>query len=393
MNERDRLLTKEFLVFSGLLFVACATAAVFFNFHEYLTTLHIDPAWFGFILGADALAGLVVQPLISPFLNRRNAGLYILAGAFGLALALLAYALAATTAQVILVRLFHGLFFVLFISAVTAAVVVYIPAARSGQAFGIISMIRLVPYALIPPLLGAMPRHSGSFTEILRYAAAILLTSLLSLLILRGGQTSFKGQDGGGSSTKIHGLVANLRERNVLVLLLITMLLSGGYAMTFFFLKGFGTSAGLPNPGLFFTVATATMIIVRLFGAPLFDKVNKKTISIATLLFMGVSYGLIPLSPRIGLALPGCLIGLAWGIAFPLLGALLFDLSPAEYRAVNTNFSMVMIQAGFFAGPLIGNTVIGLYGYNVMFFSCAALSFGAAVLSGTVHLRNQGVPS
>jgi predicted MFS family arabinose efflux permease len=393
MNERQRLCTKEFIVLSGLFFVACATAAAFFNFHEYLTTLPIDPGWFGFILGADALAGLVAQPFISPFLNHRNSGFYIVAGTLGLALALLAYGLAVTTAQVVLVRLLHGFFFVLSISAITAAVVAFIPTGRSGQAFGIISMIRLVPYALLPPFLDTVTRDSSSFIGVLRYVSLVLVASLALLFVPAGGRLSFKGQAGRGSSIKMQELAANLREKNVLVLFLITILLSGGYAMTFFYLKGFGASVGLSNPGLFFTVATATMILVRFLGAPFFDKVNKKVISIGTLLFMGVSYGLIPLSARIGLALPGCLIGLAWGIAFPLLGALLFDLSPPEYRAVNTNFSMVMVQAGFFAGPLMGNAMIGLYGYNAMFFSCAALSFIAAVLSGTVRLRNQGALS
>jgi MFS family permease len=393
MNNREQLLTKEFVVLTGLFFVACLSAAVFFNLHEYLRTLHIDPGWFGFILGADALAGLVAQPFISPFLNHRNAGFYIVAGTLGLALSLCAYGFAVTTAQVVLVRLLHGFFFVLSISAVTAAVVAFIPAGKSGQAFGIISMIRLLPYALVPPFLDAATHGSGGFIGVLRYTSLVLVASLALLLLPARRRISFRGRAERGSSIKIRELAANLLEKNILALFLITILLSGGYAMTFFYLKGFGVSAGLANPGLFFTVATATMILARLLGAHLFDKIDKKVISITTLLFMGVSYGLVPLSPRIGLALPGFLVGLAWGIAFPLLGALLFDLSPPEYRAVNTNFSMVMIQAGFFGGPLVGNGMIALWGYNAMFFSCAALSIIAAVLCGTVHLRNQEVPS
>jgi MFS family permease len=106
-----------------------------------------------------------------------------------------------------------------------------------------------------------------------------------------------------------------------------------------------------------------------------------------TLFFMGISYGLTTLSAHTGLALPGCLMGLSWGISFPLLSALLFDLSPSEYRAVNTNFAFVMIQGGFFAGPLMGNTVIDLYGYDAMFFCCAALSFAAAGLSAMLRIQ------
>jgi MFS family permease len=390
MNEREQLFTKEFLVFNGLFFVATTTSAVFFNFHEYLTTLPINPAWFGFILGADALAGLLAQPLISPFIEHRNARFFILVGASGLVCALLAYGFALTTPVVVLVRLFHGLFYVLFISATTAAVVTSIPSRKSGQAFGVISVIRLLPFALIPPLLGVVQRNGSGFMGALRLAALVLFASLALLFVPPRGRLFVGARESGGSSMKIRGLAVNLREKSVLALLLIHILLSAGYAMTFYFLKGFGASAGLPNPGLFFTVATITMISVRVFGASLFDRVNKKATCIWTLLFMGVSYGLTSLAPHIGLGLPGCLIGLSWGISFPLLGALLFDLSPPEYRAVNTNFAFVMIQAGFFAGPLIGNTVIDLYGYNAMFYSCAALSFAAAGLSGTVHIRNKG---
>jgi len=54
--------------------------AVFFRFHQYLHSLEVPQAWFGFIIASDSLAGLFLQPFLSPFLNPGNARKWMAAG-------------------------------------------------------------------------------------------------------------------------------------------------------------------------------------------------------------------------------------------------------------------------------------------------------------------------
>jgi MFS family permease len=156
--------------------------------------------------------------------------------------------------------------------------------------------------------------------------------------------------------------------------------------MIFYYLHDFGLRTSLGNPGLFFTVSMVTMILVRLFGMPVFDRVRKNVVCAWTLLMLAAGYGILPWSHVTGFVLPGILIGFGWGVTFPLVAAVLFDLSQPEHRAVNTNLGLVTIQGGFLLGPLMGNVLINTAGYRAMFLFCAVLSLAAALLAVTVPM-------
>jgi predicted MFS family arabinose efflux permease len=64
----------------------------------------------------------------------------------------------------------------------------------------------------------------------------------------------------------------------------------------------------------------------------------------------------------------------------PLLHALIFDVSPPQFRGLNINLSVIMIQGGFFLGPFLGGLLLARWGYGALFYFCAALSLFAAWL-------------
>jgi MFS family permease len=55
-------------------------------------------------------------------------------------------------------------------------------------------------------------------------------------------------------------------------------------------------------------------------------------------------------------------IGLVWGIVIPPLNALLFDYSPPRFKGTNLNFSLAIIQGGFFIGPFLVGILIDCWG-------------------------------
>ena len=82
----------SFLAINVALALVTGIAALFFAFGGYLGQIGISPAMSGLVLSADALAALLVQPLIAPLINPASARRWLAGGSLLLASALFALA-------------------------------------------------------------------------------------------------------------------------------------------------------------------------------------------------------------------------------------------------------------------------------------------------------------
>ncbi len=374
-QNTESLFGKEFVALNTVFFLACVTMAVFFKFHSYLASLGIHPRWFGPIIASDSIAGLVFQPFLSVFFTAVNARRWMFIGICTMIAAFLFYNLTSTVAGLIAVRILHGAGFAVLVSAMTALFVYYIPSQKSGQAFGIVSTIRLLPYAFVPPLMGLFGETSQGFTGVLRYCILLMGTAVFTICLLKPPSPSFGIPSGHGGGINLREFMEDLTDRKVFALMVINLLLYSGYTTVFFFFAEYGKSVGIDNPGLFFTVATLTMIGVRLLGGTFFDKVNKTTLTALFLADLTVCYPLLRfIDYSVLFYVLSLLVGLGWGVVMPVLSALMFDVSAPRFRAFNLNFSLVMMQGGFFLGPIMGGQVLEYFGYGGLFSFCSATS-------------------
>ena len=380
MSRPERLFTKEFLALNGVAFLTFCNMAVFFQFYLFLHTLPISPEWYGFLIASFSITGLILRPLISPFLHSGNARLWMIVSAAGVIVSLLSYNLARDFWSMFLVRSIHGIVYVVLGAAMMAAVVGLIPPSRSGQAFGLMTVITLLPFAVIPPLLETVSRHLGGFIPVLNLASLfMLLVFPLSLWVKAHGEQ--KGA-GSGQRPSGHDVMENLKDRRISVLLLLMLLLYSSFTPIFFFLEGYAKKIGIPNPGLFLTLSTLSEIGVRLFGGSLFDRMNKVSLSAASLAAIGLGYlALAHVSGPIVFYGLGIFLGLGWGVVMPVLNALMFDISPPRLRGLNTNLGVQMFQGGFFVGPFVGGLILSRYSFAGLYYLCAAAAFGSVVLT------------
>ncbi len=378
MAEGRGLLSPGFLAINLQFALVTAIAALFFAFSGYLQGLGLDPATIGFILSADALAALIVQPLIAPILHAGTARHWLVGGCLLLSLSLVLLAGVETAPLLVAVRLVQGAGFICVLSALIAVLVDFIPPAMSGRAFGWVSLVRLIPYAVVPLLFDLLALTPASFPRLLHIAAGLALAPILILLVPVNRRVQ---QDRPAAPPGLAGMVASLRTPAVLLLLLSALLFFCGYAAVFFFLKQFGQAQGLAGAGLFFTTATLMMIAVRLLGSWLFDRCNKMLLCAAGLLLVALSYLLLPLcaSDPVLVLLAGA-AGLGWGVAMPLQAAAMFDISPPAERAMNQNLLVVMMQGGFFLGPFLGGIVLARNGFSLLFIVLAGLTLAAAAI-------------
>lgn len=382
MAKLSGLFSLPFLTINLQFALVTAVAAIFFSFSGYLHQLGITPAEVGFILSADALAALIVQPLISPVIHSATASRWLFGGSLLLSGALFMLGHVTSVPLLVTARLAQGAGFICVLSSLITMMVRFIPAGMSGRAFGWLSLVRLIPYAVIPLLFDLLAIAPATFGTVLNVTALAALVPVLVLLL-----PFSRCQDSPGESRPpgLSGMAASLRSRSVVLLLLSALLFFCGYSSIFFFLKQFGLSLGIANTGLFFTIATLVMIAVRLFGSSMFDRYNKTLLSGVALLLVAVCYGLLPFctSSRMLFSLAG-FAGLSWGIAMPLQSAAMFDISPPAVRAMNQNLLIVMMQGGFFIGPFVGGQLISLFGYTALFACLAVTSLAAGLMMMSV---------
>lgn len=378
MANLSGLLTPGFLLINLQFMLVTAIAALFFAFSGYLQHLGVNPATAGIIISADALAALIVQPLISPLIHAATSRRWLFGGSLLLSASLFMLGHVTSVPLLVTARLAQGAGFICVLSSLITMMVRFIPAGMSGRAFGWLSLVRLVPYALIPLLFDLVAVDTSDFGDLLDLAALAALVPLAALLF----PFSHLAGDGDDSHPPgLAGMVASLRSPSVVLLLLSALLFFCGYSAIFFFLKQYGLSMGIANASLFFTVATLAMIAVRLGGGWFFDHCNKVLLCVAGLLLAAVCYALLPFctSSRMFFVLAS-LTGLGWGVLMPLQAAVMFDISPPSVQAMNQNLLIVMMQGGFFIGPFIGGQLISRFGYTALFATLAALTLGAGLL-------------
>ena len=373
MSRPNGILTKEFLSLNAIIFLNFCNIAVFFQFHYYLQNeLHLSLRQIGLLIGLFALTGLLIRPIISPFFHSGNAKKWIFLSSAGVILSLLLYRPASDFWSMAFVRVIHGSVYVVMGTAMMAKIVGAIPPGRSSQAFGIISVITLLPYAVMPPLLEVLIKMFGGFVPVL-YLTALFMVLIFPLLLWVKGAPSGENRSHSHQIAR-RELVENVKDKKIFSLLIISLLLYVAFTPVFYFLKGYGYKIGISNPGWFFTLSTFTEIAVRLFGGPFFDRAKKARLLSYSLIALAVAYPILAnTSGRILFYLLGLFFGLCWGISMPLLNGLLFDLSPPKLRALNTNLGVEMFQGGLFLGPMIGGWVLAAWDYKMLYYFCGAL--------------------
>jgi predicted MFS family arabinose efflux permease len=375
-----RLFTKEFLALNGIAFLTFCNMAIFFQFYRYLQTLPIGPEWQGFLIALFSITGLIIRPFISPFLHPGNARLWMLVSATGVTLTLWCYNLAGDFWSMALVRVGHGIAYVVLGAALNASLVSLIPPSRSGQAFGLVTVITLLPFAVVPPILDSVTRSWGGLLPVLNASALLML--LVFPLSLAVKNTPVRDQVLASPRLSLQDLTGNLKNRRVSVLLVIMLLLYSSFTPVFFFLEGYAREIGIANPGLFFTLSTVSEIGIRLAAGSLFDRMSKIPLIAGSLIAISLGYlALAHLPGETALYVLGIFLGLGWGIAMPVLNALMFDISPVHFRGLNTNLGVQMFQGGFFLGPLAGAFVLTHGNFRQLYYLCALLTLVAAALT------------
>jgi MFS family permease len=391
-RARAPLWSVGFAGMLGLTLLGFANLAAFYGLEPWLRGRGLGVAQAGLAIGAFTLVALLLIPPLSARVTPAGAGRCILAGFAVTLLALPLYPLAEGFPQLLALRLWHGLGFVLTLVGIITAFVALVPPARAGEAFSLFSVADLLPFALLPPVMEATVAGFGGDPG-RQYAALALLQApamLLALAISRRVPPAAPVASTPVASTPVASAEAAMPRGlgegwAVWMLLAVNTLAFLAHALLFSLLKPRALELdGAAQVGLFFGIQTATIMLLRLLAGGAFDRLDQRRLAagglglvVLALVLLALPAGFLPGAPRV--LLPAALIlGLGFGAALPLLNALMHRHSPPERRGANQNLMMLTLQTGYLFGPLLGGLVVAIAGYGAA-FALAALCLAPAL--------------
>ncbi|MBN2017671.1 MAG: MFS transporter [Candidatus Cloacimonetes bacterium] len=375
VNTTHKLFSKDFISLNIMIFLAYLNLAVFFTFAPYLAAEGFRPGVIGIIISAFSLSGLVLRPLISPFLFPSNARKWIAIGTLVDIASLFLYLLAGTIVPLLILRFVHGAAYVCMAASKMALIVAFIPPKKASLAFSFTSASMLLPMAIVPPLLDPLTKLLGGFDKVLA-ATGVLMLVIYPLLLL------IHPKDAQGNELKIKEkhishkeYFKDLSQPKILVVLAIILVLFVCIAASFMYCAQFGAHIDVENPGLFFTIAIVMMILVRLVGGQFMDRFKASILIAGSLAILVLAYaGLAVTKGPVFFYAMAPICGFCWGVAHPVLHAVLFRISKPRLQSLNQNFGTEMVDGGFFLGPIIGAAIIGTSHFHLFFIFCAVIT-------------------
>ncbi|MHC1712697.1 MAG: MFS transporter [Solidesulfovibrio sp.] len=380
-NIQPRLFSFEFIGLCLLIFLSYCNISVFYSLYVYLEALGIPQSWRGLLIGASSLATMVTYLTVSPFLTTQNANRVAAVGIVVLLCCGGGYLVARSASAILLIRLANGLGVALVSAAAMTLLVAVIVPSRSGQSFGVYSVAMLLPYSLMPPVFDVLVPAWFAYPQ--GYAAvAMALAPALVVVAVLGRRASRRPPGARVPRPSLGQMAKNAVKRPVSQLLVVNSMYYLSFSALFFLAKSLFLERGLSHVGLFFSIQTACMIVLRVFANRVFDAVPKIHLIRFCYCVTGSAFVLLFFARGQALTyVAAVLLGLGMGVGSPSLNALMFEFSEPEYKGINANLMMLSLQGGSFIGPIFGGLAVAVWGYDGFLLVGAGACLGGVVLS------------
>jgi MFS family permease len=369
------ILTRPFLLVSLAslaYFVADGTSFALVS-RFAIGPLQADAFGAGLTYGAFSLSALVLRPLSGRLADRSGRRPLMVGGALLFGAVMLAHLLATSLAILVVLRLLLGVAEALVFVAAFAAEADLSPPERRGEALTLFSLSLYVGIA-VGPLIGETAFSVGGFPGV--WIASAALAAVAALVALAVPETRPAAAPGPLAPARIlhpAGLLPGL------------ILMTGVWGMGGYFtlMPPYAVGPlGLDGARLFLLLFGGTVILARLAGARLPDRVGARRLSGTAMLITAAGLGLMGFVPTVAGLLAGTLL-LGLGVAFttPALASLTVSRAPASERGAALGTFSLFIDLAFGAGPIAMGAVASASTTPVAFLSAAAVALvGAAIL-------------
>ncbi|MFB0564727.1 MAG: MFS transporter [Candidatus Aminicenantaceae bacterium] len=351
----------------------------------YLEHLGGSPREIGLFVSLFSFAAFFSRPAGGWLLSKVNPIKVLIAGLFlGLA-GTVSYLFVEKLNWVLgLIRILHGAGFSIFILAALLIVVLKSRKEERAYAIGVVSTGFMLPLLIVPYLGEEVIQKFGYFFFFLLaiFLAIIPMVFALSTRITFPWHTD-------GEVGKDTGFLHLLRERRIMVILLLTLIFEMGLSSSLSFVPLLAHNESSMRAGFFYTFLGLTAVFLRLYGGKKFKFWGSSQLLLPAFFFLSCGSLLTSLSSNnFILSLSGIVWGLGTGVLYPHLSALIVEKVSLKARGKVLSLFAASVDLGFGFGPLIFGWISQFFGLRRAFV-IFALFILLSSLPLILHLKSK----
>jgi MFS family permease len=310
--------------------------------------LHGAESQVGMIMGAFAVSAVLSRPLSGRLVDTWSRKSCLALGALIYVIFSALYTQATSVPVMLALRFFHGIGIAIYTTAGSVFVADLAPPARRGEAMGYYGMAMNLSMA-IGPALGITLAGWLGFTGLFWTSAGLALACLLLVQFVHDPHQSrvLAGQPAAARPA--------LFSRIALFPGFIAMCMTMTFGAIVSFLPLFVQYHNLGNAGLFFTVYSIVVVVLRPFSGRLSDRFGRPAVIIPGMFFLAVSMAVLAYTTSMaGLLWTAVLQGIGFGAVHPAIMAWIIDRSTIHDRGPALATLMMAFDIG------VGLSAIGL---------------------------------
>jgi MFS family permease len=324
----------------------------------------------GIVIGSYAATGLLLRPLAGRFADHRGRRPTVLAGSLIVAASGFLYLLPLGVPGLILARLALGAGEGTVFTAGSAWIVDLAPPERRGRVIGLYGLAVWSGLS-IGPLLGELLLHASGYTVVWVFAGA---APLLGACIAARLPEPFQPRAVDGEEH--HPLIAREAIRPGAALALASI----GYATVAAFVVLHLDARGVGHGATVFGAFATMVVLTRLLGGDLPDRVGPARVATAAALVEAVGLTTIAVAQSLAVALAGALaMGAAFSLLYPSLSLIVVGRVPETRRGAALGTFTAFFDAGVGLGAPLAGLAAAATGYQGAFLFAALI----AVVSAT----------
>jgi MFS family permease len=332
----------------------------------------------GVVIGSYAVTGLLLRPFAGRLADRRGRKPTVLLGSAVVAAAGFLYLLPFGVPGLIAARLLLGAGEGAVFTAGSAWIVDIAPPERRGRVIGLYGLAVWSGLS-VGPLVGELLLNASGYTAVWIFAGAAPLVGALIALRL---PDPFRP----AGPTERHPLIAReaLRPGTALALA------SFGYATVASFVVLHLDERGVGHGATVFGAFATMVVLTRLIGGDLPDRVGPARVAIAAAAVEAVGLATMALAQSFGIAIAGALaMGAAFSLLYPSLSVIVVGRVPESRRGAALGTFTAFFDAGIGLGAPLAGIATVLAGYEGAFLFASAIAL-VSMLTIALTISSRG---
>lgn len=316
------------------------------------------------------LSAIIVRPFAGRIIEIFGKQKTLLISEFVFCLSAVLYIFVDSLSFLLILRLFHGIWFSILTTVLIAIVNDIIPESRKGEGLGYFAMSMNLA-VVFGPLIAFAALQWFSYQVLFTGLAVIVVIGYLFAFSLKVSEYKPKSLVVRDNRLSWHDLF----ETKTFPIAVVGFLTAFAYASIISYISVYVETRGLLQyASLFFIVFAAAMIMVRPMTGRLYDTKGPHTVIYPSFLFFAAGLFLLSSIHSVtALIISGVLIGVGYGSIVPCFQALAIQLAPKHRSGHATSTFFTLFDSGMALGAFVLGGVSAQSGYSALYILCGVI--------------------